>query len=74
MLDTATSCRIEQYNGVVISRISDYNSNTYEKDDLKKSCDVGENNCSYISTILSPDADFIQDNSDYQWFADYGYC
>ncbi|KAL1492038.1 hypothetical protein ABEB36_012540 [Hypothenemus hampei] len=29
--------------------------------------------CSYLSTASSQDVDFIQDNSDYQWFLDYGY-
>jgi hypothetical protein len=27
---------------------------------------------SYISNASSQDVDFIQDNSDYQWFLDYG--
>ncbi|ERL95179.1 hypothetical protein D910_12448 [Dendroctonus ponderosae] len=28
---------------------------------------------SYLSTTSSQDVDFVQDNSDYQWFLDYGY-
>ncbi len=72
MLDTATSRRIEEYDGVVISRISDYNSNTYEKEGSRNTQNLDENNLSYVSSILSQDVDFIQDNSDYQWFADYG--
>lgn len=27
---------------------------------------------SYLSNTSSQDVDFIQDNSDYQWFLDYG--
>lgn len=72
MLDTATPRTIEDYGGTVISRISDYNSNTYEKDDTGKDMhNVNDGNYSYVSSILSQDIDFIQDNSDYQWFADY---
>ncbi|KAJ4450504.1 hypothetical protein ANN_01931 [Periplaneta americana] len=33
----------------------------------------GETTASYISNASSQDVDFIQDNSDYQWFLDYGY-
>lgn len=73
MLDTATPRRIEEYDGGVISRISDYNSNTYEKDDAGNMCNIDEGNLSYVSSILSQDVDFIQDSSDYQWFADYRY-
>ncbi|KAJ9580661.1 hypothetical protein L9F63_024162, partial [Diploptera punctata] len=32
-----------------------------------------ETTASYISNASSQDVDFIQDNSDYQWFLDYGY-
>jgi hypothetical protein len=32
----------------------------------------GETTASYISNTSSQDVDFIQDNSDYQWFLDYG--
>nr|CAH7731915.1 unnamed protein product [Callosobruchus chinensis] len=28
---------------------------------------------SYLSNTSSQDVDFIQDNSDYQWFLDYGW-
>nr|CAD7393197.1 unnamed protein product [Timema cristinae] len=33
----------------------------------------GETTISCISNASSQDVDFIQDNSDYQWFLDYGY-
>lgn len=38
----------------------------------------GETTASYAASYVSNtssqnDADFIQDNSDYQWFLDYGY-
>ncbi|XP_065216209.1 uncharacterized protein LOC135842599 isoform X2 [Planococcus citri] len=74
MLDTTTPRTIEEYGGTVISRISDYNSNTYEKDDTSKDVrNTDDANFSYVSSILSQDIDFIQDTSDYQWFADYSY-
>ncbi|XP_054280319.1 uncharacterized protein LOC128998281 isoform X2 [Macrosteles quadrilineatus] len=40
---------------------SDCNSNTLDS------------TASYLSNTSSQDVDFIQDNSDYQWFLDYGY-
>lgn len=73
MLDTATPRRIDEYDGAVISRISDYNSNTYDKNDSATVYNIDERNLSYVSSILSQDADFIQDTSDYQWFPDYRY-
>lgn len=46
--------------GVAVSPDSDCNSNHH-------------GSASYLSNTSSQDIDFIQDNSDYQWFLDYGY-
>lgn len=46
--------------GVANSPDSDCNSNHH-------------GSASYLSNTSSQDIDFIQDNSDYQWFLDYGY-
>ncbi|PNF18760.1 hypothetical protein B7P43_G03348 [Cryptotermes secundus] len=47
---------------------SNHTSNTVAAPDKN-----GETTSSYISNASSQDVDFIQDNSDYQWFLDYGY-
>ncbi|KAJ3641779.1 hypothetical protein Zmor_028257 [Zophobas morio] len=46
--------------GIAVSPDSDCNSNHH-------------GSASYLSNTSSQDIDFIQDNSDYQWFLDYGY-
>ncbi|XP_008191639.2 uncharacterized protein LOC661485 isoform X4 [Tribolium castaneum] len=46
--------------GLAVSPDSDCNSNHH-------------GSASYLSNTSSQDIDFIQDNSDYQWFLDYGY-
>jgi hypothetical protein len=45
--------------GLAVSPDSDCNSNHH-------------GSASYLSNTSSQDIDFIQDNSDYQWFLDYG--
>ncbi|PSN43503.1 hypothetical protein C0J52_13412 [Blattella germanica] len=51
---------------------SDCNSNHTSKIVLPADRN-SETNASYVSNASSQDVDFIQDNSDYQWFLDYGY-
>ncbi|XP_046684117.1 uncharacterized protein LOC124369951 isoform X3 [Homalodisca vitripennis] len=48
-------------HGMLHSPESDCNSNNLDS------------TASYLSNTSSQDVDFIQDNSDYQWFLDYGY-
>jgi hypothetical protein len=53
------------------SSVSDCNSN--HTSNIAATTDKnGETTSSYISNASSQDVDFIQDNSDYQWFLDYG--
>lgn len=71
MLDTAPH-RIEEYDGVVIGRISDYNSNTYEKDGTRTDENGHNDTRFYDNGIMSQEIDSsIRDSSDYQWFTDY---
>ncbi|KAG8305199.1 enzyme binding [Homalodisca vitripennis] len=49
-------------HGMLHSPESDCNSNNLDS------------TASYLSNTSSQDVDFIQDNSDYQWFLDYGTC
>lgn len=71
MLDTVPH-RIEEYDGVVIGRISDYNSNTYEKDGTRTNENGHNDTRFYDNGVLSQEIDSsIQDSSDYQWFTDY---
>lgn len=74
MLDTAPH-RIEEYDGVVIGRISDYNSNTYEKDGTRTDENGHNDTRFYDNGIVSQEIDSsIRDSSDYQWFTDYGWA
>jgi hypothetical protein len=53
------------------SSTSDCNSN-HTSNIVATTDKNGETTSSYISNASSQDVDFIQDNSDYQWFLDYG--